>query len=103
MTLLSYVEARVLELHTDGPEQHGGANAGPTFLSARERFFQSAGGSAARPFIPASRLCLPVLAKPPPHMVEMATGTPRQNPMPAERPMDITVSGGSKRKRNGEN
>jgi hypothetical protein len=52
--------------------------------------------------LPASRLRLPVVAKPPPHMVEMALGTLRQNPMPAERPIDKTVSGDSKRKRNGD-
>ncbi len=105
---------------------HGGANAGSKLLSARERVLQGAGGSAAgapggqssammiaiqqapewlRPLLlilPASRLRLPVVAKPPPHMVEMALGTLRQNPMPAERPIDRTVSSDSKRKRNGD-
>jgi hypothetical protein len=42
-----------------------------------------------------------VVAKPPPHLVGMALGMLRQNPMPAERPIDKTVSGDNKRKRQG--
>jgi hypothetical protein len=112
-------------LSADSALAEGGANAGSKLLSARERLLQGAGGSAGaapgqssammiaiqqapewlRPLLlilPASRLRLPVVAKPPPHMVEMALGTLRQNPMPAERPIDKTVSSDSKRKRNGD-
>jgi hypothetical protein len=112
-------------LSSDSALADGGANAGSKLLSARERLLQSAGGSAGaapgqssammiaiqqapewlRPLLlilPASRLRLPVVAKPPPHTVEMALGTLRQNPMPAERPIDRTVSSDSKRKRNGD-
>jgi hypothetical protein len=77
----------------------GGANAGSKLFEARERVLQGAGGSPAAPgqsnakmiaiqdapewlrslllILPASRLRLPVVAKPPYHMVEIALGTLR--------------------------
>jgi hypothetical protein len=38
--------------------------------------------------LPASRLRLPIVAKPPPHLVEMALATLLNNDLPAERPAD---------------
>ena len=45
--------------------------------------------------LPASRLRLPVVAKPPPHLAEMALSTLRVNALPSERPPDTS----GKRKR----
>jgi hypothetical protein len=110
-------------LSADSGLADGGATAGSKLLSARERLLQGAGGSGGAPgqssammiaiqqapewlrpllhMLPASSLRLPVVAKPPPHLVGMALGMLRQNPMPAERPIDKTVSGDNKRKRQG--
>jgi len=88
---------------------------GPRMPSARERLAGPtgpAGGTAImlaiqqspdwlRPLLlllPASRLRLPIVAKPPPHLTEMALSSLRQNALPAERPADDT-SKSSKRKR----
>ena len=101
----------------------GGAPAGSKLLSARERLLQGAGGAAAAPgqssammlaiqqapewlrplllILPASRLRLPVVANPPPHLVEMALGTLRSNPLPAERPVDTSKGGGKRKADNG--
>ena len=83
-------------------------------LSARERLQQGTGGSGPmtammlsiqqmpewlRPLLlllPASRLRIPVVAKPPPHLTEMALSTLKQNDLPAERPQD-DANKGSKR------
>jgi Suppressor of forked protein (Suf) len=46
--------------------------------------------------LPASQLRLPIVAKPPPHLIEMALSTLRQNDLPSERPVD-DKSKGSKR------
>jgi hypothetical protein len=89
----------------------GGADlAGSRGMSARERLHQgSAAGSGPmtammlsiqqmpewlRPLLlllPASRLRIPVVAKPPPHVTEMALMTLKQNDLPSERPAgDVT-------------
>jgi hypothetical protein len=88
-------------------------------LSARERLQQGAGGAGPmtammlsiqqmpdwlRPLLlllPASRLRIPVVAKPPPHLTEMALSTLKQNDLPAERPKD-DANKGSKRNASGE-
>ncbi|CAB9510504.1 expressed unknown protein [Seminavis robusta] len=83
------------------------AGAGTKILSARERMATagSAGGGTntavnmaiqqqpewIRPLLlmlPMSKLRLPMLSKPPPHMTEMALQQLIQNPLPAERPQD---------------
>jgi hypothetical protein len=108
-------------LSPDSAFPDGVAASGSKLLSARERLHQGGPGASAAPGqssammiviqqapewirpllleLPASRLRLPVVAKPPPHMVEMALSTLRVNPLPAERPVDKTVSEASKRKR----
>ena len=43
--------------------------------------------------LPASHSRLPIVAKPPPHLTEMALSTLRQNELPAERPSDGKVKG----------
>jgi Suppressor of forked protein (Suf) len=43
--------------------------------------------------LPASQLRLPIVAKPPPHLTEMALSTLRQNELPAERPVDDKSKG----------
>ena len=43
--------------------------------------------------LPASRLRIPVVAKPPPHLTEMALSTLKQNDLPAERPSDGEAKG----------
>mmetsp|Transcript_20323 Transcript_20323/g.56117 ORF Transcript_20323/g.56117 Transcript_20323/m.56117 type:complete len:103 (-) Transcript_20323:212-520(-) len=51
--------------------------------------------------LPASQLRLPVVAKPPPHLVEIALNTLLQNQLPAKRPSDKLESGNNaKRKAN---
>ena len=85
--------------------------AGPKILSARERLAggtglpsgSTGGGGTAvmlaiqqspdwlRPLLlllPASKLRLALVAKPPPHLTEMALQRLRQNDLPAERPPD---------------
>lgn len=79
-------------------------------LSARERLQHGPGGTGLGPgqgtaimlaiqqspeflrplllLLPASRLRLPVVAKPPPHLTEMALSQLRQNTLPSERPED---------------
>ena len=92
----------------DGGAADAGAS-GSRLLTARERLQQAAGASGnagptsaimlsiqqmpewLRPLLlilPASRLRLPIVAKPPPHLVEIALNTLKQNPLPAERPKD---------------
>lgn len=83
---------------------------GSKILSARERLQQGsslqagAGGQSSaimlaiqqspdwlRPLLlllPASRLRLPIVAKPPPHLVELCLNALKINPLPAERPTD---------------
>jgi Suppressor of forked protein (Suf) len=96
----------------------GDVTAASKLLSARERLQQGAGAGATagpttaimlaiqqmpewlRPLLillPASRLRFPVVAKPPPHLTEIALTMLRQNPLPAERPENEAVSG-TKRK-----
>jgi len=97
------------------------AGTGSKILSARERLQQSGASAAAAPagpstamtlaiqqspewlrplllLLPASRLRLPVVAKPPPHLAEMALSSLRQNDLPSQRPADDSVAAGSKRK-----
>jgi len=108
----------------DGPI--GGGEGGSRLLTARERMQQAANAPAGagmaggpttaimlaiqqmpewlRPLLlplPASRLRLPIVAKPPPHLVEIALTTLRQNPLPAERPKDDnrTANGSNSNKR----
>jgi Suppressor of forked protein (Suf) len=91
----------------------GTGTAGTKTLSARERLQQGAGASAAGSgqgtaimlaiqqspewlrqlllLLPASKLRLPIVAKPPPHLTEMALSQLRQNTLPAERPADLTT------------
>lgn len=96
------------------------AAAGSKILSARERLagVSGAGGTSGpgggtaimlaiqqspdwlRPLLlllPASQLRLPIVAKPPPHLTEMALSTLRQNALPADRPSDGISTKGSKR------
>jgi hypothetical protein len=47
--------------------------------------------------LPASQLRLPIVAKPPPHMTEMAISALRQYALPAERPADDVATKGKKR------
>lgn len=47
--------------------------------------------------LPASQLRLPIVAKPPPHLTEMALSAMRQNALPAERPTDDVSSKSTKR------
>jgi Suppressor of forked protein (Suf) len=95
----------------------GEAGTGSKILSARERLagVPSAGGPGGgtaimlaiqqsadwlRPLLlllPASQLRLPIVAKPPPHLTEMALSTLRQNALPVERPADDVPRKGSKR------
>jgi hypothetical protein len=98
---------------------------GAKLLSARERLMQQSGASAAagggaagqptammlaiqqspewlRPLLlllPASRLRLPIVSKPPLQITELALGTLRVNPLPAERPADDAANGSSSGKR----
>jgi hypothetical protein len=50
--------------------------------------------------LPASRLHLPIVAKPPPHLTELSLSSLRQNALPTERPAD-TTNGSNKRKSSG--
>lgn len=105
----------------------GGGVAGPAgtkLLSARERLQQGAGAGAGgqpqqstaimlaiqqqpewiRPLLlllPASKLRLPIVPKPPPHLIDMAVATLKQNQLPAERPADDNgdKTNGSKNKK----
>lgn len=93
----------------------GETAGGAKILSARERLQQGGAGAVAgqptaimlaiqqmpdwiRPLLlmlPASRLRLPIVGKPPPHLTELALTALRQNQLPAERPSD---RGSTKRK-----
>lgn len=86
---------------------------GSKILTARERLQQATSSGAAvggqssammlaiqqspdwlRPLLlllPASRLRLPIVAKPPPHLTEMALNALKQNQLPAERPEDTAA------------
>jgi len=93
------------------PDAAVGDGGGSKILSARERLAGGAGGPSGpgggggtaimlaiqqspdwlRPLLlllPASRLRLPIVAKPPPHLAEMALSQLKQNALPAERPAD---------------
>ena len=99
-----------------------GAMGGSKLLTARERLQQaaSATGTAGptsaimlsiqqmpewlRPLLlmlPASRLRLPIVAKPPQHIVEIAMTTLKQNPLPTERPRDADTSGNKRKSGSG--
>ena len=86
------------------------AGVGSKILTARERLAGpgGVGGGTAimlaiqqspdwlRPLLlllPASHSRLPIVAKPPPHLTEMALSTLRQNELPAERPPDDKLKG----------
>ena len=43
--------------------------------------------------LPASKSRLSMVAKPPPHLTEMALNALKQNPLPAERPADAPTTG----------
>jgi hypothetical protein len=98
-------------VHDTAAVAEGGA--GSKILSARERLAGGTGGPSGstgagsggtavmlaiqqspdwlRPLLlllPASKLRLPLVAKPPPHLTEMALLRLRQNDLPAERPQD---------------
>lgn len=98
-----------------------GTAIGNKIMSARERYQQGAiavasggavGSSAIimaiqqmpdwlRPLLmtlPATRLRVPVVPKPPPHMVEIALAALKANSLPAERPEGEVSTSGSKRK-----
>lgn len=94
----------------------GGADAGSRLVSARERLQAlSAPGSQSTPMVmavqnspewlrellmllPATRLRMSVIAKPPPHLTEMALAGLRQNKLPDERPQDEAKAAGGKHK-----
>ena len=96
---------------------------GSKILSARERLQQGStaamagGGQSAMMLaiqqspewlrgllllLPASRLRLPIVAKPPPHLTEMALTAITQNPLPAERPADTESASGKQALANGD-
>lgn len=96
--------------------------AGAKMLSARERLQQGTPGGAATAgqqtpmmlaiqqspewlrslliLLPASRLRLPIVAKPPPHLTELALSSLRQGQLPSERPSNAT-NRSNKRKADG--
>jgi Suppressor of forked protein (Suf) len=92
---------------TVGSSGVGSAGAGNKIMSARERLTTAAGAGAGtntavnmviqqqpewiRPLLlmlPMSKLRLPVLTKPPPHLTEMALQELLQGTLPADRPQD---------------
>jgi 1,2-phenylacetyl-CoA epoxidase PaaB subunit len=101
---------------------HDPTGAGVKMLSARERLQHGVGASATGPgqgtaillaiqqspewlrplllLLPASKLRLPIVAKPPPHLTEMALSSLRQNALPLERPME-SAADSSKRAMSG--
>lgn len=101
------------------PTDSGAGEAGTKILSARERLQHASAASGAGPgqasammlaiqqspewlrplllLLPASRLRLPIVAKPPPHLTELALSSLRLNVLPAERPEDVE-NGSNKRK-----
>lgn len=89
------------------PQADNAGAAGSRVVSTRERLAGGVGGTSGqqtaimlaiqqspawlRPLLlllPASRLRLPIVAKPPPHLTEMALASIQQNELPAERPAD---------------
>jgi len=104
-----------------GDDDGEGLGGGSRSLTARQRMQQQTVGGGAGPttaimlaiqqmpdwirpllfLLPASQLRLPVVAKPPPHLVEIALNTLLQNQLPAKRPSDKLESGNNaKRKAN---
>jgi hypothetical protein len=89
----------------------GGLGTGTKLMSARERLQQGATAGPAltsammlaiqqspdwlRPLLmllPYSKLRLPIVAKPPPHLTELALSSLRNNLLPADRPTDTSSS-----------
>lgn len=110
--------AKMLTMGTSASAGFSGvaADSGTRLLSARERL-QGANlpGSQNTPMVmavqnspewlrdllmllPATRLRTSVIAKPPPHLTEMALSSLRQSKLPAERPQDDKTLSGSKHK-----
>ena len=103
-----------------GGLDHGGADGGSRLVSARERLHASSLiGSQSTPMVtavqnspewlrellmllPATRLRTSVIAKPPPHLTEMALAALRQNKLPDERPQDDKKTSGNKHKGGGD-
>ncbi|KAL3903564.1 MAG: hypothetical protein SGILL_010397, partial [Bacillariaceae sp.] len=92
----------------------GIADAGAKGMSARDRFQGGTPGFQNTPIqmaiqqmpdwlrgmvlmLPASRLRSTIVPKAPPHLIEMALTSLRQNNLPAERPKDDAASGSKKR------
>lgn len=109
-------ESGILQGSSGGVDVGGGASgaaAGNKILSARERLATAGGAAGAtsaaaniaiqqqpewiRPLLlllPASKMRLAVLTKPPPHLTEMALLQIRQSTLPSERPQDDGKEGG---------
>jgi Suppressor of forked protein (Suf) len=103
-----------------GGGDQGGADGGSRLVSARERLHASSlPGSQSTPMVmavqnspewlrellmllPATRLRTSVIAKPPPHLTEMALAGLRQNKLPDERPQDDKKTTGNKHKGGGD-
>ena len=78
-----------------GPGGAGGVGGGTAIMLAIQQ-----SPDWLRPLLlllPASHSRLPIVAKPPPHLTEMALSTLRQNELPAERPSDGGKIKGTKR------